>query len=121
MACGIRRENRCARSRYSQAAPGEIRETAPRPPTSEIRTGQCQPLLGPSEGCFHFQSWQDLALWRCRTCKLFFLHSLSALVNIQLQSNNPIGGLGLTTGLLDSAALGNCFIRIYKYKVPADA
>ncbi|EXJ93193.1 hypothetical protein A1O3_01750 [Capronia epimyces CBS 606.96] len=31
-------------------------------------------------------------------------------------SNNPIGGLGLTTGLLDSAALGNCLIRIYKNK-----
>ena len=28
------------------------------------------------------------------------------------QSNNPIGGLGLTTGLLDAAALGNCLIRI---------
>ncbi|TKX21882.1 FAD-binding domain-containing protein 33 [Elsinoe australis] len=35
-------------------------------------------------------------------------------------SNNPIGGLGLTTGLMDAAALGNCFTRIYKYKEPAD-
>lgn len=28
------------------------------------------------------------------------------------QSNNPIGGLGLTTSLLDAAALGNCLVRI---------
>ncbi|PNS18824.1 hypothetical protein CAC42_5363 [Sphaceloma murrayae] len=35
-------------------------------------------------------------------------------------SNNPVGGLGLTTGLMDAAALGNCFIKIYKYKQPAD-
>ncbi|EXJ67585.1 uncharacterized protein A1O5_09598 [Cladophialophora psammophila CBS 110553] len=35
-------------------------------------------------------------------------------------SNNPIGGLGLTTGLLDSAALGNCLIRIFQHNEPAD-
>lgn len=29
-------------------------------------------------------------------------------------SNNPIGGLGLTTGLLDAVALGNCLIRIFQ-------
>ncbi|KAF4555598.1 FAD-binding domain-containing protein 29 [Elsinoe fawcettii] len=34
-------------------------------------------------------------------------------------SNNPIGDLGLTTGLMDAAALGNCFIKIYKYNEPA--
>ncbi|OQV05083.1 FAD binding domain-containing protein [Cladophialophora immunda] len=35
-------------------------------------------------------------------------------------SNNPIGGLGLTTGLLDAAALGNCFIRIFQNHEQAD-
>ncbi|KAH8648251.1 hypothetical protein BGZ61DRAFT_277811, partial [Ilyonectria robusta] len=30
-------------------------------------------------------------------------------------SNNPIGGLGLTTGFLDAAALGNCLIRIIRH------
>jgi 2-polyprenyl-6-methoxyphenol hydroxylase-like FAD-dependent oxidoreductase len=29
-----------------------------------------------------------------------------------VKSNNPIGGLGLTTGLLDAAALGNVLIRV---------
>ncbi|KAK5227432.1 hypothetical protein LTR99_005556 [Exophiala xenobiotica] len=36
-------------------------------------------------------------------------------------SNNPIGGLGLTTGLLDAAAIANCFLRIYNHNEPADA
>jgi len=29
-----------------------------------------------------------------------------------MQSNNPLGGLGLTTGLLDAATLGNCLTRV---------
>ncbi|KFZ05134.1 hypothetical protein V501_08654 [Pseudogymnoascus sp. VKM F-4519 (FW-2642)] len=36
-------------------------------------------------------------------------------------SNNPIGGLGLTTGLLDATALGNCMIRILTKNEPDPA
>lgn len=35
-----------------------------------------------------------------------------ALIGDAAHSNNPIGGLGLTSGLLDSSSLGNCLIRI---------
>ncbi|KAI0121261.1 hypothetical protein BJ170DRAFT_661063 [Xylariales sp. AK1849] len=35
-------------------------------------------------------------------------------------SNNPIGGLGLTTGFLDASALGNCLLRILLGNEPAD-
>lgn len=36
------------------------------------------------------------------------------------QSNNPIGGLGLTTGFLDAAALGNCLLRVLVHGEEAD-
>ncbi|KAM5359706.1 hypothetical protein ACJZ2D_014275 [Fusarium nematophilum] len=36
-------------------------------------------------------------------------------------SNNPVGGLGLTTGFLDAAALGNCLIRILIHCEEPDA
>ena len=38
-----------------------------------------------------------------------------------LQSNNPIGGLGLTSGLLDASALSNCLIRILRYQEDSNA
>lgn len=43
------------------------------------------------------------------------------ILNGCLQSNNPIGGLGLTTGLLDATSLGNCMIRILTKNEPDPA
>ncbi|KAK9415457.1 hypothetical protein SUNI508_10481 [Seiridium unicorne] len=42
------------------------------------------------------------------------------LVGDAAHSNNPIGGLGLTTGFMDAAALGNCLLRIVLGKEEAD-
>ena len=46
-------------------------------------------------------------------------HVITMAINPR-QSNNPIGGLGLTTGFLDSAALGNCLLRILIHGEEAD-
>lgn len=35
-----------------------------------------------------------------------------------LHSNNPIGGLGLTTGICDAAAMGNALVRVCKEEAP---
>jgi 2-polyprenyl-6-methoxyphenol hydroxylase-like FAD-dependent oxidoreductase len=39
-------------------------------------------------------------------------HVCSPRMTLTMQANNPLGGLGLTTGLLDAATLGNCLIRM---------
>lgn len=31
-----------------------------------------------------------------------------------MQANNPVGGLGLTTGLLDAAALAGCLAKVFQ-------
>ncbi|KAF4784581.1 hypothetical protein HER10_EVM0009933 [Colletotrichum scovillei] len=50
--------------------------------------------------------------WAHQRCAKTFHNERIVLCGDAAHSNNPIGGLGLTTGFLDSAALGNCLLRI---------
>ncbi|KAL7911028.1 FAD/NAD(P)-binding domain-containing protein [Trichoderma velutinum] len=60
--------------------------------------------------------------------ELYWLHQRCAaqaskgrvfLAGDALYSNNPIGGLGLTSGILDAYVYGNAFTRVIKYGEPA--
>ncbi|CAK7227286.1 hypothetical protein SEUCBS140593_006526 [Sporothrix eucalyptigena] len=59
--------------------------------------------------------------WAHQRCAKTFKVGKIILCGDAAHSNNPIGGLGLTTGFLDSASLGNCLLRILKHGEEADS
>ena len=77
------------------------------------------------KGAFFFlNTFPYCPFWKLLSFLCYF-HYLSLVLSTLFssqshssQSNNPIGGLGLTTGLLDAACLGNCLIRILTKKEP---
>ncbi|KAJ9495734.1 hypothetical protein LTR99_010643 [Exophiala xenobiotica] len=54
--------------------------------------------------------------WAHQRCASKFRNGNIILCGDAAHSNNPIGGLGLTSGLLDSSAISNCLIRILRGK-----
>ncbi|KAF4456816.1 FAD NAD(P)-binding domain-containing [Fusarium albosuccineum] len=58
--------------------------------------------------------------WAHQRCAKTFKVGRIVLCGDAAHSNNPIGGLGLTTGFLDAAALGTCLLRILVHGEEAD-